>query len=147
MKTYTIETTYRVPNYRQRTHSADTVEDACRLAIADEDWTGALPDFETAGETYVTGAWEGADAAYSGPAVEVPEAFGETVYRKAELFEDLVALLREPAQPLGISEHDFRNWLPRALTVLQRPMRSVGMLQALPEDSFGLAGGLQGPGG
>ena len=103
--------------------------------------------FETAGETYVTGAWEGADAAYSGPAVEVPEAFGETVYRKAELFEDLVALLREPAQPLGISEHDFRNWLPRALTVLQRPMRSVGMLQALPEDSFGLAGGLQGPGG
>ena len=57
MKTYTIETTYRVPNYRQRTHSADTVEDACRLAIADEDWTGALPDLETAGETYVTGAW------------------------------------------------------------------------------------------
>jgi len=114
MKTYTIETTYRVPNYRQRTHSTDTVEDACRLAIADEDWTGALPDFETAGETYVTGAWEGADAAYSGPAVEVSEAFGETVDRKAELFVDLVALLREPAQPMGISEHAFMTWLPRA---------------------------------
>ncbi|CAK7262222.1 MULTISPECIES: hypothetical protein [unclassified Shinella] len=120
MKTYTIETTYRVPNYRQRTHSADTVEDACRLGIADEDWTGALPDFETAGETYVTGAWEGADAAYSGPAVDVPEAFGETVYRKAELFEDLVALLREPAQPMGIAEHAFRAWLPRAMTVLAK---------------------------
>ena len=120
MKTYLIETTCRVPNYRQRTHSADTVEDACRLAIADEDWTGALPDFETAGETYVTGAWEGADAAYSGPAVDVPEAFGKTVYRKAELFEDLVALLREPTQPMGISEHAFRNWLPRAMTVLEK---------------------------
>ena len=120
MKTYTIETTYRVPNYRQRTRSAETVEGACRLAIADEDWTGALPDFETAGETYVTGAWEGADAAYSGPAVEVPEAFGETVYRKAELFEDPVALLREPAQPMGISEHAFRTWLPRAMAVLAK---------------------------
>lgn len=120
MKTYTIETTYRVPNYRQRTHSAETVEDACRLAIADEDWTGALPDFETAGETYVTGAWESADAAYSGPEVDVPEAFGETVYRKAKLFEDLVALLREPAEPMGMSEHAFRIWLPRAMTVLAR---------------------------
>ena len=120
MKTCTIETMYRGPNYRQGTHSADTVEDACRLAIADEDWTGALPDLETAGETYVTGAWEGADAAYSGPVVEVPEAFGETVYRKAELFEDLVALLREPAQPMGISEHAFRTWLPRAMAVLAK---------------------------
>lgn len=120
MKTYTIETTYRVPNYRQRTHSADTVEDACRLAIGDEDWTDALPDFETAGETYVTGAWEGANAAYSGSAVEVPEAFGEMVYRKAELFEDLVALLREPAQPMGLSLHDFENWLPRVLAALAK---------------------------
>jgi hypothetical protein len=118
MPTFTIETTYRVPNYRLRTHSADSVEEACRLAIDDENWSDAIPDFETAGETYVTGAWQGENAANSGLAVDIPEAFGETIYRKAALFEDLVALLRAPAQPMGISEHDFRNWLPRAMTTL-----------------------------
>jgi hypothetical protein len=50
----------------------------------------------------------------------VPEAFGETVYHKAELFEDLVAPLWEPAQPMGISGHEFRAWLPRAMTVLAK---------------------------
>ena len=120
MQAYTIETTYRVPNYRHRTHTAATIEDACRLAIGDEDWTDALPDFETAGETYITGAWEGANAAYSGPAVDVPEAFGEMVYRKAELFEDLVALLREPGKLMGLSRHDFENWLPRAMAALAK---------------------------
>ncbi|ANH09039.1 MAG TPA: hypothetical protein VGN93_30795 [Shinella sp.] len=99
MKTCTIETMYRGPNYRQGTHSADTVEDACRLAIADEDWTGALPDSDNAGETYVIKAWERADAAYSGPAGDAPEVFSEMAYHKAELFEELVALLQEPAQP------------------------------------------------
>lgn len=50
----------------------------------------------------------------------MPEAFGESVYRKAALFEDLVALLREPAQPMGISEHEFRFPLPRATRVLAK---------------------------
>lgn len=120
MPTYTIETTYRVPNYRQRTHSADTVEEACRRAVEDDDWSEEAIDSAAAGETYVTAIWQGANAAYSGPAVGIPEAFLETVHRKAALFEGLVAVLREPAQPMGISEHEFRNWLPRAMAILEK---------------------------
>lgn len=120
MPNYTIETTYRVPSCRQRTHSADTVEEACRHAIDDDDWSDEAIDYAAAGETYVTGIWQGDNAAYSGPAVDIPEAFGETVHRKAALFEDLVALLREPAQPMGILEYEFRNWLPRTMAILAK---------------------------
>jgi hypothetical protein len=43
---------------------------------------------------------------------------GETVERRAALFKELVALLREPVQSMGISRHDFENWLPRAKAAL-----------------------------
>jgi len=36
MHRFTIETTYRLPVYRQRTYEAETLEQACRLAIEDE---------------------------------------------------------------------------------------------------------------
>lgn len=38
--------------------------------------------------------------------------------RKAELFDTLVRLLREPAQPMGLSRHDFDSWLLRALAAI-----------------------------
>ncbi|HLI12376.1 MAG TPA: hypothetical protein VKY65_12345 [Alphaproteobacteria bacterium] len=57
MPTYTIETTYRVPVYRQRTYDAATPAEACRQAIEDDDWSNDKLDYEAAGETYVTGMW------------------------------------------------------------------------------------------
>ena len=120
MPTHTIETTYRVPNYRQQTHTAETVDEACRLAIEDDDWDQGITDYENAGETYVTGIWKGENCAYSGPAVDIPEAFDETVHRNVELCEELIELLREPAQRMGLSKADFEHWLPRARAALAK---------------------------
>ena len=94
MPAYTIETTYRVPVYRQRTYDAATPAEACRQAIEDDDWSNDKLDYECAGETYVTGIWLGADAAYSGAPVAVPSHFDETIQRKAAHFEVLFGLLK-----------------------------------------------------
>jgi hypothetical protein len=64
MPSFTIESTYRLPVFRHRTYEAATAEDACRLAIADEDWTGQKEDYENSGATYLTGIWPGVDSAY-----------------------------------------------------------------------------------
>lgn len=118
MTIYTIETTYHLPVYRERTYEADTLEEACRAAAAEDDWDDAKRDYESSGETYVTGIWEGADTAYAGSAIAIPEQFGETIQRKAELFDVLVDLLREPARVMGLSRDQFADWLPRALDAL-----------------------------
>src|SRR5690606_29835324 len=54
MPVFTIETTYRIPVYRQRRYEASTLADACRLAIEDANWEGSKQDYECAGETHVT---------------------------------------------------------------------------------------------
>ena len=59
MPTFTIESTYRIPIYRQRGYQADTLAEACRLAIEDDDWEGQKEDYESTGESYVTGTWPG----------------------------------------------------------------------------------------
>jgi hypothetical protein len=39
MPVFTIETTYRLPVYRQQTYEAATMEEACRRAIDDDGLT------------------------------------------------------------------------------------------------------------
>lgn len=77
MLSFTIESTYRLPVFRHRTYEAATAEDACRLAIADEDWTGQKEDYENSGATYLTGIWPGEDSAYIAPALALPPGFAE----------------------------------------------------------------------
>ncbi|MDX8449380.1 hypothetical protein [Mesorhizobium captivum] len=72
MPEFTLETTYRLPVFRQRTYEAETPEAACRLAIEDYDWSDQKEDYESSGETFVTGIWQAADAAYRGSTVSVP---------------------------------------------------------------------------
>jgi len=119
MPLYTIETTYRLPHFRQRTFEASTPEAACRLALEDEDWDGDRVDYETVGETYVTGVWM-SPAANSGPAICVPDCFDEAVQRKAGMFGELLALLQERARPPDLSRDEFEDWLPRALAAIAR---------------------------
>ncbi|MCO5163910.1 MAG: hypothetical protein M9939_22545 [Mesorhizobium sp.] len=114
MPKFMIETTYRLPIFRQRCYKAETPEAACRLAIEDEDWSDQKEDYETSGETYVTGVWAGDVPPYSVPAIAVPAHFDETVQRKADMFGSLLELLQEPARPMGLSLHDFQRWQPRA---------------------------------
>jgi hypothetical protein len=56
----------------------------------------------------------------------VPDEFDETVQRKADLFDALVAIVREPARPMGLSRHEFERWLPQALDVLANADAIVG---------------------
>jgi hypothetical protein len=94
MPVFTIESTYRLPVYRQRSYEAETLAAACALAITDEGWDDEKSDVETSGDTYVTGAWEGRDAAYRGRALSIPSQFGELIQRKADHFEVLLGLLK-----------------------------------------------------
>src|SRR3546814_11455450 len=77
MPSFTIESTYRLPVFRHRTYEAATAEDACRLAIADEDWTGQKEDYENSGATYLTGIWRGVDSASIAPALAPPPGGSE----------------------------------------------------------------------
>ena len=114
MITFTIESTYRIPIYRQRSYQAQTLADACCLAIEDDDWEGQKEDYETAGETYVTGAWPGDVPPYSVPALPIPSHFGEALRRKAEHFEVLLGLLKVFALPSDGGPTDEPFWRRRA---------------------------------
>jgi hypothetical protein len=120
MPIYTIETTYRVPVYRQRTYDAATPADACRQAIEDDDWSNDKLDYECAGETYVTGIWLGADAAYSGNAVPVPSHFDETIQRKAAHFEVLFGLLKIVVADQAAQRQTDAYWLARATAAIAK---------------------------
>lgn len=120
MPVYVIETTYHLPVYRQRRYDAETLDDACHLAIEDEGWDDGRSDVDTSGETFVTGIWQDAKRAYQGTALPIPASFDETVQRKAELFAELLALVREPARPMGLSREEFARWLPKALAIVEK---------------------------
>jgi hypothetical protein len=75
MPTFTIEASYRLPVYRHVTVEADTVEDACRMVLEDEDWDDGQHDYESAGATYISGAWRGERAYRLDSAVDVPATF------------------------------------------------------------------------
>lgn len=120
MPIFTIESTYRIPIYRQRRYEADALAEACRLAIEDDDWEGQKEDCETAGETYVTGAWAGDVSPYSVPALAVPSHFGESVQRKAEHFEVLLGLLKVFAHPPEGALTDEASWRQRAQAAIAK---------------------------
>ncbi len=117
---FCIETTYHLPVYRQRTYRAESLEAACRLAVEDNGWGDEKSDIESSGETFVTGIWAGEAGAYQGAALPIPSHFRETVERRSAHFDALVELLSEAARPLGLSETDYRAWLPRAQAALAK---------------------------
>lgn len=114
MPRFTIETTYRLPVYRQRTYEADSLEDACRLAVEDDDWSEQKEDSESAGDTYVTGAWLGVDSAYRAAPLAVPSRFGEVTQRKADHLETLLGILKVLASQTQDATSDPPFWRQRA---------------------------------
>ncbi|AEQ52851.1 hypothetical protein [Pelagibacterium halotolerans] len=120
MPTYTVETTYHLPAYRHRSYEAETPAQACRLAIEDEDWTGEKLDYETAGENYVTGIWQGADAAYEGPSIPVPPHFEEGVQRRATHFEVLLGVLKILTADALAARETSQDWLSKASWAIER---------------------------
>jgi len=120
MPIFTIETTYRLPVYRQRSYEAETLDTACALAIADEGWDDEKSDVETSGDTYVTAAWEGRDAAYRGRALGIPSQFGEQVQRKADHYEVLLRLLKVFAHAPDAEPADGPFWRQRLDAVIAK---------------------------
>lgn len=113
MPVFTIESTYRLPVYRQRSYEAETLAAACALAITDEGWDDEKSDVETSGDTYVTGAWEGRDAAYRGRALSIPAQFDEQIQRKGDHFEVLLGLLKVFAHAPDAGPPDAQFWRER----------------------------------
>ena len=120
MPKFTVESTYHLPVYRHRTYDAATPADACRQTIQDDDWSAEKFDYETVGETYITGIWSGTDAAYRAALVTVPSQFHETIQRKADHFKELFDQLVYVAQPMGLSIVDFERWLPKAIVAIEK---------------------------
>ena len=81
MPMFTIETSCRLFVYRQANSEAETIEEARRLALADDDWSGERLDYETSGETRISGIWLGADSAWRGVALPLPTQSDETIAR------------------------------------------------------------------
>ncbi len=124
MTTFTIETTYWIPVYRQRSYQAETLAEACRLAIDDDDWDGQKEAYECAGETHVSGAWAGEVPPYSAPPLPIPSQFGEALRRKAEHFEVLLGLLKVFARPAKDGLADAPFWRSAWARRSPRPRRS-----------------------
>jgi hypothetical protein len=99
MSLFTIETSYHLPIYRYRMIRADTLEDACRLAVQDPDWRFERRDYACAGATYVAGAWSGLDITKRAAYLSIPPQFRETEQRKADHFPVLLARLKDSAAP------------------------------------------------
>ena len=114
MPVFTIETTYRLPVYRQQTYEAATMEEACSLAVDDDDWSEEKCDYESAGETYVTGIWSGENAAYCGAAQPIPSHYMEMPHRIASHFKVLLGLVKVLASQSDTERLDRAFWLERA---------------------------------
>jgi hypothetical protein len=114
MAKFTVECTYRIPVYRQRSYEADTVEDACQRAVEDDDWSNQKEDYESAGATYVSGAWPGEDTAYRVTAIAVPSEFEEALRRQADHFETLLGILKILAHAGDGGGSDLAHWRDRA---------------------------------
>jgi hypothetical protein len=120
MTVFTIETAYSIPVWRRGTYEAATVEDACRLAVADNDWSGAKEDHETSGETYVSGIWLERESAHQAPLLPIPSQFDETMRRKCDHFETLLGTLKMLAQPPSDPPPDLTFWQPRATAAIAK---------------------------
>ncbi|ESY71799.1 hypothetical protein X743_18900 [Mesorhizobium sp. LNHC252B00] len=120
MPLFTIETAYSLPAYRHCIYEADTIDQACRLAVEDDDWSDQKLDYETAGETYVSGIWRGKGAPYEAPALAIPSQFGETLRRKADHFETLLGILKVLAHVPDLSAPKLPFWVPRAQSAIAK---------------------------
>jgi hypothetical protein len=120
MAFFTIETTYRLPVFRRRIYEADSLDQACLLAIGDDGWTDEKSDVDASGETYVSGVWQGADGAFQESALPIPAEFTETIQRKADHFEVLLGVLKILTYVEDLQAPDLPHWLPRAQTVIAK---------------------------
>ncbi|TIX28853.1 hypothetical protein [Mesorhizobium sp.] len=110
MPKFTIESSYSLPIFRHRTYDATTFEEACRMAIEDDDWERSGEDYESSGSTYLTGAWKGEGSAYTGEAIPVPPSYAGTIAAELPALRKCLAAMER----VGLSEaHRLRGVIER----------------------------------
>lgn len=114
MPTFTIESARFVPEFRIRVFEAETIEQACRQAVDDRDWSDAKRSLDTPGETHVTGIWDGPTTDLNAPLLTVPPHFREMLCRKAAHLEVLLGLLKILACGSDEAAQDIRYWRRRS---------------------------------
>ena len=140
MPQFTIETTYHLPVYRHRTYEADTLDQACQLAVEDDDWSEEKSDTDSSGESYVSGAWPGTDVTYTGSALSIPSQFAETIQRKADHFEILLGVLKILAHVKDLGVADLPLWLPKAQAAIAKAEAILAGKPDPDEESVGISG-------
>lgn len=98
MHVFIIETAFRRHVYRQRLYAASTLDQACQLAINDNDRRFERRHNDL-GQIYVSAAWAGPHMGYLGRALWVPPQFDDVVNRKAYALDELLTLLKQRAAP------------------------------------------------
>ncbi|MBP2449588.1 hypothetical protein [Rhizobium leguminosarum] len=126
MPDFTIETTYHLPVFRHSTYAAATLEAACRAGVNDDNWDLAKRDYDSSGEVHITGVWEGAHSAYTGPSVWVPSQFDEPVQRRARHFEILLGLLKIFFDDAYAARPPSPDWLARSAWEIARGEAILG---------------------
>lgn len=120
MAKFTVETTYRLPVFRQHTYDTASLEEACQQAVEDDDWSDQKEDSDSAGATYVSAAWPGKDTAYRVSPLTIPSEFAEKMHRQAEHFETLLGILKILAHGPGGEGSDLSYWRERADAAIAR---------------------------
>lgn len=126
MPDFTIESTYHLPVFRHRTYAGDTLEAACRAAVDDDNWDLTEKDYDSSGEVHITGVWEGAHSAYTGPSIPVPSQFDEAVQRRARHFEMLLGLLKIFFDDARAARPPSPDWLARSAWEIARGEAILG---------------------
>ena len=86
----------------------------------DDNWDGEKLSYESAGETFVSGIWQGRDAAYAGSPIAIPSQFGKAIERKAQHFEILLGLLKLLLADVQSARASSDEWIGRAAWAVAR---------------------------
>lgn len=113
MPVFMVETTYKLPVYRERVYEASSPEHACLRAVLDTNWEDEKADIEASERTFVSGVWEGAVEADPARALPIPEKFYDVNQNKSALFDAMLRLLAA-----GCSSNSCGAWRDEAQRVL-----------------------------
>jgi hypothetical protein len=113
MPVFMIETTYKLPVYRERVFEARSLEDACLRAVLDTNWDDEKADIEASERTFVSGVWEGAVEADPARAQPIPRQFHDIHQNKGVLFDAMLQLLAA-----GCSSNSCGTWRNAAQRLL-----------------------------
>ncbi|MBX4898707.1 hypothetical protein [Rhizobium bangladeshense] len=113
MPVFMVETTYKLPVYRERVYEACSLEHACLRAVLDTNWEDEKADIEASERTFVSGVWEGAVETDPARALSIPQQFHDIDQNRSALFDTMVKLLAA-----GCSSNSCRAWRDEAQRVL-----------------------------